>query len=151
MLLTTARRLFLIEGVMTVGLALIFATYLPNSTRQIRGFTEQELAWQRWNYEDDQKQQDNSGEVTAKQGFILAVQDPKTWLMMGILYATYTAGAVNNFFPTVVAGLGFGTTESYGLTAPPFILCVICMLINGFHSDKVSLHWHSARPSANQV
>lgn len=151
MLLTTARGLFLIEGVMTVGLALIFATYLPNSTRKIRGFTEQELAWQRWNYEDDQKQQDNSGEVTAKQGFILAVQDPKTWLMMGILYATYTAGAVNNFFPTVVAGLGFGTTESYGLTAPPFILCVICMLINGFHSDKVSLHWHSARPSANQV
>lgn len=45
---------------------------------------------------------------------------------------------MNNFFPTVVAGLGFSKTKSYGLTAPPFILCVFCMLINGFHSDIVS-------------
>jgi hypothetical protein len=33
------------------------------------------------------------------------------------LYATYTSAAVNNFFPTVVAGLGFSTNASYGLTA----------------------------------
>ena len=76
-----------------------------------------ELEWLRWNYESDQKQQDDSDEITAKQGFIMAVSDPKTWLMCGTLYATYTAAAVNNFFPTVVAGLGFGTNESYGLTA----------------------------------
>jgi hypothetical protein len=68
----------------------------------------------------------------------MAVQDPKTWLLCGILYATYTAAAVNNFFPTVVAGLGFSTDKSYGLTAPPFLLCVICMLVNGCNSDKVS-------------
>ena len=100
-----------------MGFAIIFACYLPNSPRKIVGFSEANHEWLRWNYESDQKQQDHSDEVTAKQVFIMAVSDPKTWLMCATLYATYTAAAVNNFFPTVVAGLGFGTNESYGLTA----------------------------------
>lgn len=123
---------------MTVGFAAIFACFLPNSPRKIWGFNQQQLDWLKWNYESDQKQEDHSDEITAKQGFVMAVTDPKTWMMCALLYATYTAAAVNNFFPTVVAGLGFGQNASYGLTAPPFVLCVICMLINGFHSDKVS-------------
>ncbi|KAI6833721.1 putative MFS transporter [Hortaea werneckii] len=127
---------FLIEGVLTIGFAIIFACYLPNTPRKIIGFTQQQLDWLRYNYEADQMQEDYSNEITAKQGFIMAVTDPKTWLLCGILYATYTAAAVNNFFPTVVAGLGFSQNKSYGLTAPPFVLCVICMLINGYHSDK---------------
>ncbi|KAI6906156.1 putative MFS transporter [Hortaea werneckii] len=130
------RWLFLIEGVLTIGFAMIFACYLPNTPRKIIGFTQQQLDWLKYNYEADQKQEDYSNEITAKQGFMMAVTDPKTWLLCGILYATYTAAAVNNFFPTVVAGLGFSQNKSYGLTAPPFVLCVICMLINGYHSDK---------------
>lgn len=111
------RWLFLIEGVLTVGLAIIFASYLPNSPNKIWGVNERERSFLRWNYEKDLKQQDDSGEVTAWQGFRMACEDPKTWLMCGILYASYTAGAVNNFFPTVVAGLGYGRTISYGLVA----------------------------------
>ncbi|KAK5130110.1 hypothetical protein LTR08_002450 [Meristemomyces frigidus] len=141
------RWLFLIEGVMTVGFAIIFALILPNSPRNIRGMTQQQQDWLRWNYESDLKQEDNSAEVTAKQGFLLAARDPKTWLMCGILYATYTAAAVNNFFAVVVSGLGFSRNKSYGLTAPPFILCVICMLINGYHSDRTQERFlHIALP-----
>lgn len=43
---------------------------------------------------------------------------------------------MSNFFPSVVGGLGFNRTETLGLSAPPFVLCVICMLLNGFHSDR---------------
>ena len=148
------RWLFLLEGVITVGFAIIFAFILPNSPKKIWGFSEVEHDWIRHNYQDDQKQEDNSTEITARQGFMMAVTDPKTWLMMGTLYSTYTAASVNNFFPTVVKGLGFSRNISYGLTvsngdlpspmdfssnnhqAPPFILCVFVMLLNGFHSDK---------------
>jgi hypothetical protein len=97
--------------------------------------TQQEHEWIRWNYLSDQKQEDTATEVTAKQGFLMSVTDPKTWLLCGTLYATYTAAAVNNFFPTVVGGLGFSRTATYGLTAPPFCFCVLCMLINGSWSD----------------
>ncbi|THZ39556.1 MFS general substrate transporter [Aureobasidium pullulans] len=141
------RWLFLIEGVITIGIALVFVTYLPNSNKKIWTFSQQQLDWLKWNYERDQKQQDESNEVTALQGFLLAVKDPKTWLMCGTLYATYTAAAVNNFFPTVVGGLGFGRNMTYVLTAPPFILCVVAMLCNGFHSDKMGERYlHIALP-----
>lgn len=49
---------------------------------------------------------------------------------------TYIVGAVANFFPSVVGGLGYSRNVTYLLTAPPFLLCVICMLVNGFHSDR---------------
>ena len=96
-----------------------FALYLPNSPSKIWTFTQQQHDWLKWNYERDMKQTDDSSEVTAMQGFLMAARDPKTWLMCGTLYATYTAAAVNNFFPTVVAGLGFSRNATYGLTAPP--------------------------------
>lgn len=81
------KRLFLVEGVLTVGFAVIFAAYLPNSPNKIVGLNKLEHEWLRWNYESDQKQRDDSGEISAKQGFIMAVCDPKTWLLMGTLYA----------------------------------------------------------------
>ena len=111
------RWLFLIEGILTVGLAIVFACYLPNSPQKVKWLSQQEHEWLDWNYKNDQKQKDNSHEITAWRGFVLAASDPKTWLMMGTLYATYTSAAVNNFFPTVVAGLGFSRNASYGLTA----------------------------------
>uniref|UniRef100_A0A8H7K224 Major facilitator superfamily (MFS) profile domain-containing protein n=1 Tax=Bionectria ochroleuca TaxID=29856 RepID=A0A8H7K224_BIOOC len=101
------RWLFLVEGVMTVGLAIFFAFILPNSKNKILGAQA-------------------------------AVRDPKTWLFIGILYCTYIVGAVSNFFPSVVGGLGYDRNMTYLLTAPPFLLCVITMLINGFHSDRTS-------------
>lgn len=65
----------------------MFATYLPNSPGKIVGMSAMETEWLRWNFENDQKQEDDSKEVSALQGFLMAVRDPKTWLMMGTLYA----------------------------------------------------------------
>ncbi|KAL1876145.1 hypothetical protein Plec18167_005408 [Paecilomyces lecythidis] len=130
------RWLFLVEGVLTIGLAIAFAFILPNSNQKVLGLTALETKWVQWNLESDLGQQDNAEEGTAWKGLIMAIRDPKTWLFTGILYSTYIVGTVSNFFPTVVSGLGYDRNKTYGLTAPPFILCVICMLINGFHSDK---------------
>lgn len=130
------RWLFLVEGVLTVGLAIIFAFILPNSNKKILTLSEIECEYVQWNFEKDLGQQDNSDEVTAFQGLMLALKDPKTWLMMALLTLTYVCGTVVNFFPSVVRTLGFNRNTTLGLTAPPFMLCVLCMLINGFHSDK---------------
>lgn len=54
----------------------------------------------------------------------------------GVLYCTYIVGTLAKFFPSVVVGLDYDRTTSYGLLALPFLLCVVCMLINGFHSDR---------------
>jgi MFS family permease len=131
------RWLFLVEGVLTVGLAAIFVFILPNSPKTIRLLTPAERDWVQWNYAQDQGQSDNSDEVTARQGFMMAVTDPKTWLLLATLYCIFISSAVTNFFPSVVATLGFDRTRTYGLTAPPYVLAVIIMIAVGFHSDRV--------------
>lgn len=80
------RWLFLVEGVITVGLALTFALILPQSNEKIRTLSPIECEWVQWNHAKDLGQKDNSNEVTAMKGFIMAVRDPKTWLLMGMLY-----------------------------------------------------------------
>lgn len=48
-----------------------------------------------------------------------------------------------NFFPSVVGGLGYDRNKTYLLTAPPFLLCVVTMMANGFHSDRTrERFWH---------
>lgn len=81
------RWLFIIEGSATVGLAVIFAFILPNSNKKIIGLNEIECQWIQWNYAADQGQEDNSREITPLKGLVMAASDPKTWLLMGILYA----------------------------------------------------------------
>ncbi|KAI0146190.1 MFS general substrate transporter [Xylariaceae sp. FL1272] len=130
------RWLFIIEGVLTIFLAVCFVFVIPNSNKRIIGLSAIECEYVQWNFRSDIGQSDDRHEISGFRGFIMAAEDPKTWLLTGILYSTYIVGTVVNFFPTVVGGLGFGRTETYGLTAPPFILCVFVMLINGWHSDK---------------
>ncbi|KAL4884879.1 major facilitator superfamily domain-containing protein [Aspergillus karnatakaensis] len=142
------RWLFLIEGVLTIALAILIAFLLPNKLHNLGwGFTQVEREWLVWNFEEDQGQADNVDEISAMKGVVLAVTDPKTWLLMATLYSVYIAAAVSNFFPSVVATLGYGRNETYALTAPPYILCVIVMVINGFHSDKKQeRYWHIVCP-----
>ncbi|KAL2837604.1 major facilitator superfamily domain-containing protein [Aspergillus pseudodeflectus] len=142
------RWLFLIEGVLTIALAIIIAFVLPNKLDSLpHGFTQIEQEWLVWNFEEDQGQQDNADEISAMKGALMAVTDIKTWLLMATLYTVYIAAAVSNFFPSVVATLGYGRNETYALTAPPYILCVIAMVINGFHSDrKQERYWHIVCP-----
>ncbi|CAG8181560.1 unnamed protein product [Penicillium salamii] len=130
------RWLFLVEGVATIGLAIILVFILPNSLKSISGFSKIEHEFLMWNFEEDQGQQDNADEVSARKGFIMALVDVKTWLLMGILYSIYIAGAVTNFFPSVVATLGYSRNKTYGLTAKQerywHIVCpmAICMVAN---------------------
>ena len=141
------RWLFIVEGALTVGIALIFACILPNSPRGVRGLTETEKDWQQWNYEKDQGQSDDGKEIGPGKGFKLALIDPKMWLMLVCLYAIYISAAVTNFFPSVVETLGYSRNATYGLTAPPFCLCVILMMLNGWLSDKRrNRYWHIVLP-----
>ncbi|KAF4967222.1 hypothetical protein FSARC_5201 [Fusarium sarcochroum] len=141
------RWLFLVEGVVTIGFAMVFCLVLPNSPDHVRGLSEAERAWIKYNYELDQGQGDDRSEMTAFQGLKLAVQDPKTWLLLATLYCIFVSAGVTNFFPPVVATLGYSRTITFVLTAPPFILCCITMLINGFHSDhKEERYLHIVLP-----
>ena len=77
--------MFIIEGVATVGLAILFVFILPNTPKNVRGHTDLEREWVTYNFAKDQGQEDESDEIGAYQGFVMALVDPKTWLLLGLL------------------------------------------------------------------
>jgi hypothetical protein len=83
---TAIGQLFIVEGVATVGIALILMFILPNSMSTITGLSTTERDWLAWNFESDQGQRDNKDELGGWQAFKMAAADPKTYLLMGTLH-----------------------------------------------------------------
>jgi hypothetical protein len=78
----------LVEGVATVGIAIICIFILPDVPQKARLLTSQEKDRLVYRLQMDRGQVDNSSEISAFKGFMMAVTDPKTWLLCGILTST---------------------------------------------------------------
>ncbi|KAL7006934.1 hypothetical protein EMMF5_003518 [Cystobasidiomycetes sp. EMM_F5] len=130
------RWLFIVEGVLTFGFAIIFAILIPNLPQNSWQFSQIQRDMAVWRLEVEAGNVDQG--VGMWEGFKMAVADVKLYYLMGILSLTYVAGAVNSFFPSVVATLGFSSNNTLLLTAPPFLFCTIVMFINGWHADKTN-------------
>ncbi|KAJ7918802.1 major facilitator superfamily domain-containing protein [Mycena leptocephala] len=141
------RWLFIVEGVMSIGIALLLMLVLPNSLTTVIGLSSTERDWLAWNFESDQGQRDNKDELSGPKALKMAAMDPKTYLLMGTLHMTYVAATVTSFFPSVVSTLGYSRNITYALTAPPYLLCVVIMILNGVHSDQTQeRYWHIVVP-----
>ncbi|KAH8692211.1 major facilitator superfamily domain-containing protein [Talaromyces proteolyticus] len=71
-------------------------------------------------------------------GLRTAVSDFRVWIFAIILCSNHTAYGFNNFYPTIVKGLGLGnTTITLVCTAPPYLLSTIIALISAYSSDHL--------------
>lgn len=77
--------MFIVEGVITVVLAVIFATFIPNKPSTVRWLTQQERDHLVYKLEADRGSKDATDEVSVASAFKMAVTDPKTWLLCGCL------------------------------------------------------------------
>ncbi|KAM3422762.1 hypothetical protein BST61_g246 [Cercospora zeina] len=130
--------LFIIEGAVTVAVAGICFFILPNFPRTTEWLTEEERQLAVWRLQEDVGVDDwtSSEDQSFFHGFVLAIRDLKVWILMLVLLGIVSAASVTNFFPTVVQTLGYGKTNSLLLTAPPYVLAVICAFANAIHADK---------------
>ena len=78
----------LVEGVATVGIAISCIFILPDTPQRARLLTPQEKDRLIYRLQMDRGQKDNTDEISAFKGFKMAVTDPKTWLLCGILTST---------------------------------------------------------------
>ncbi|TQV94990.1 MFS transporter [Cordyceps javanica] len=143
------RWLFLIEGVVTVAVAVAAAFVLPNFPRTTSWLSEQEVAVAVWRLEHDIGQDDwvSSEQQTFFQGFKAALKDPKMWVLLIILFGNVSAASITNFFPTVVATLKYSKVKTLLLTAPPYVLGVLTTLLNAWHADRTGERfWHVSLP-----
>lgn len=164
------RWLFIIEGAITVAFGIVALFILPGypSSTSWLSTHEREIAEGRLSL--DIGGADQGQDESAWQGLKMALTDPKVWLLgltyhatiMGLsvrrLFASYTNLFVLTcaqfvfFFPTITQALGYNTTTTLLLTAPPWMWACLVSLPNAWHADKTGERFfHYFGPAATCI
>ena len=132
------RWLFILEGVITIGIAFVAYFVLPNFPRTTSWLTQEEKELAIWRLEEDIGEDDwvGSEQQTFLHGMNLAFADMKMWILMVLLFCFVASGTVTNLFPSVVDTLGYSDVISLLLTVPPYVLGVITTFLNSWHADR---------------
>lgn len=130
------RWLFLIEGSITIFVALCAAFILPDWPSTTRWLTPTERAVAEWRLIQDagQVDEDDAGWM---HGFKLAFTDWRLYVFAFMFLCVQVTSAVSNFFPTVVETLGFNKVNTLLLTAPPYFLGIIVGVANNWSADRL--------------
>ena len=145
-------RLFILEGSITVAVAICAVFILPNFPETTKWLTEEERELAIWRLKLDtagEKNEAVSNKQPMVEGFKMLIKDPKNWILVFVVYGAASAIAINSFFPTVVKSLGKGSTETLLLTSPPYLLaCIVCIAVS-WHADRTNeRYWHTIGPIA---
>ncbi|KAI5816104.1 putative MFS transporter [Pyronema omphalodes] len=132
------RWLFIVEGAITVAVAITAYWILPDFPQSTPGLTEQERDLAVWRMEQDVGERDWEGGENEDTfyGLKLALTDGKVYALMAILFGELSSASFTNFFPTVVATLGYNRIISLLLTTPPFVIAVFTTFLNSYHADR---------------
>ncbi|KAJ7579925.1 major facilitator superfamily domain-containing protein [Mycena floridula] len=139
------RWLFFIEGSITVCVGFMSMYLLPDyphNTSWITG-SERRLAQARLADDAGEADKDNA-EESPLQGLKMALKDPKVWIFAIMNMAQLLGLSFINFFPTLTSTLGFNTTISLVLAAPPWIAATIVCCLSAWNADRTGERfWHS--------
>ncbi|KAH7094424.1 major facilitator superfamily domain-containing protein [Paraphoma chrysanthemicola] len=137
------RWLFILEGAATVGIGGICACLMPEFPHNSKKFlsqAERDLAV--WRVESEA----GAGEAAAHEekesvlkGFGKALADPKLLTLIFCNLLSQAQGSIANYFPTLVRSLGFNSTISLLLTAPPYILAGFVYYWLMWYSDRKNI------------
>ncbi|KAL4884345.1 major facilitator superfamily domain-containing protein [Aspergillus karnatakaensis] len=135
------RWLFILQGIITFGLAIIGAFVLPDEPLNTRWLTpeERELAHSRMT-RDTVEIRENTRPWT---GLKEAARDPRLWILVFMQHFHMAASNYKNFFPTIVETLGFSQNVTLALTCPPYLIAGIISIGWAWNSGRVNERtWH---------
>lgn len=136
--------LFILEGAMSAFFALTAFFVLPNYPTSTGGgamryMTEDMRKVANARILDDRVE--SSEKSSIRYGLALALKDVKLYAYLCLNMFITSSYGFNNFFPTIVRGLGFGNGDgviSLLMTAPPYILGTACTFFVAWDSDRRS-------------
>ncbi|KAK0469810.1 MFS general substrate transporter [Desarmillaria tabescens] len=131
------RWLFYIEGAVTISVGFMSMWLLPDYPRNTRWMSPEEsrLAQVRLAEDAGEADKDNS-EDSVLHGLKLALKDPRVYAFCLLNISQALGMSFTNFFPTLTQTLGFSTTISLLLCAPPWIVAAVVCLFNAWHADS---------------
>jgi len=137
------RWLFYIEGAITIFVGLQTLWLLPDHPHNTWWFSPEEQRLARVRLAEDTGEADEDGADTAWRGLKLALQDPKVYMFAIYDFCAILGLGFVNFFPTLAQTMGFTTTITLLLVAPPWILAAVICIINARHADTTGeRYWH---------
>ncbi|KAF3762031.1 MFS general substrate transporter [Cryphonectria parasitica EP155] len=141
--------LFIIEGSMTVVIALLFLPVLtdyplqskhPLISREMQLFAEWRIRKENAGIIDEDPE-------SVWWGLKQALIDPKLYMFVIMQMSLITAESFSNFFPSIVGTLGYGDTATLLLTSPPYFFAFFVSLAVSLHAArKQERGYHIAIP-----
>jgi len=135
-------RLFIIQGAVSIAVAIGAFFLLPDSPLKTRWLTaeERQLAHNRIVQDTTGRQQNTS----VWKGLREACTDYRTWIFCLMDNLHLSANGFKNFLPTAVKTLGFSTTVTLALTCPPYIVAGITSILVSSSSGRFNERtWHT--------
>jgi hypothetical protein len=129
------RWLFIIEAAIVFPVAAATVYIVPDYPATSKFLTDEERTLAVLRMAQDANEEDNRSEATAWEGFRMAFSDPALYMIWAMQLGLNTAAAFINFFPTIVATLGYNRTNTLLLSAPPYVFAAILGIANSWHSD----------------
>jgi MFS family permease len=131
------RWLFFIEGAITMFVAVLALFILPDFPQTSRRFlTEEEQRLAVLRLEADVGETPDEDRVTQTAGLRMALLDWRVYYLALALTSMVLGLSFNAFFPTLTATLGFDSTKTLLLCAPPWIFATVVAFIVNRHADR---------------
>ncbi|KAI6104160.1 major facilitator superfamily domain-containing protein [Pisolithus sp. B1] len=131
------RWLFFIEGIFTVAVGILTMWLLPDYPHNTRWLSVEERNLAQLRLAKDVGEADiDSENASIFEGLRMAITDMKAYLFMFLAFSLSLSTSFTNFFPTLTATLGYSTTATLLMAAPPWVLPAIVGVVNAWHSDR---------------
>ncbi|KAK5083812.1 hypothetical protein LTR05_006318 [Lithohypha guttulata] len=136
---------FLIEGMLSITVAVIGFWGLPNWPDNTGEYfftaEESQMAQFRMKVSAGGHTEDDQGGYW--EGFMMAMRDPFTWMFASLHFALVLSQAFKDFFPSVVATLGFTKMQTYLVQAPPYVIAyAVCLAVSWSSGRFGEACWH---------
>ncbi|KAK2609099.1 hypothetical protein QQS21_002326 [Conoideocrella luteorostrata] len=139
------RWLFIIEGVATVGVAMVAFFILldyPSTSKRLSP-KERNLAAIRIIQDGIANGGHSDHRLSHWQAFVAAVADPRTYMFLVLFMLDVGAGSISYFIPTITLTLGYDTVKAQYMTVPIYAVASVCVNILAWSSDRAQeRRWH---------
>ncbi|KAK9768963.1 putative Major facilitator superfamily (MFS) profile domain-containing protein [Seiridium cardinale] len=127
--------LFIIEGSARVGIGVVCTCFMPEFPHNSRILSQLERDLAVWRIESESGAAEGHEQESVLKGFTKALSDPKLLLLIFCNLLSQAQGSIAKYFPTLVSSLGFNSTITLLLTAPPYVLAGAFYWVIMFYSD----------------
>lgn len=132
------RWLFIIEGCITVVIAVGAGIILPNYPKKTKWLTIEEREFAVWRLTEEAGGIEDDDGSSIWKGALMALTDPKVYLLILLQLSLLVGMAYTYFFPTIMKTLGYNNIITLLLTAPPYFLAFFTSIGNSLHSGKTN-------------